>query len=255
MNSRHCLTQSGLPEYLPKDLNLNGGEIQVWCALYSKLDTKLGNMIQLLSDDELSKADKYHLERDRKHFILRHGLLRQLLAHYLKTKADQLAFQRNDYGKPFLKTNSEEHLLFFNLAHSLDLALFVFSRDFEIGIDVEHVHPISDMNRIVYRFFSSPERSEFDLLPTDKRLCAFFRGWTCKEAVLKAIGKGLSNGLDDFSVTLDPDKRARVRDIDSQSIKAHDWSLETAEPIADYVSAVAVKNGSRQYILKYLKLA
>lgn len=246
-------TEGGLWTFSPKELRLNKKEIHVHCTLYSKLDPTSVDMMPLLSEEERSKADTYRFEKDRRHFILRHGLLRQLLAHYVQISPDQLVLEKSDYGKPLLKTGAEEKSIFFSMAHSFDVILYAFSRDLEIGIDVERAHAFPDMNDIIQRFFTSGERSEFAQLPEDKRVRAFFRGWTCKEAVLKAVGKGLSNGLDGFSVTLDPDKKAGVQDTDSPTIKASDWSLEISEPIPDYYSAVAIKFRNKKYVLKYLK--
>lgn len=240
-------------QYPPEELKLLSNEVHIWLVLYADLHTKLGDMFQLLSEDERSKADRYHLSKDRQKFILRHGLLRQILVRYLRSNAARLVFQKNDYGKPFLKTGLEEKSVFFSMTHSIDLVLYAFSRDSEIGIDVEHVDSFPDMNGIVQRFFSSPERSEFSLLPAEKRSGAFFRGWTCKEALLKGIGKGLSNGLDNFCVSLDPEKNAEIQDMDSQSFETKEWSLNVFETFPDYVSAMAVKSAGRQYAVRYLR--
>lgn len=237
----------------PEEPVIMDAEIHVWCTRFDRPDTRLRDMIALLSKDERARAERYQLERDFQLFILRRGLLRKILAGYLKVPADQLLFQTNEYGKPFLKNKIGNQSIFFNCSHANNLVLYAFSFSYEIGIDVAHIHSFSDMDNIVTRYFSLPERLEYNLLPRENRQYAFFRGWTCKEACLKAVGKGLNHGLECIQVILDPRQKAQLRNIDIDSINAADWSLEIIEPMPDYTAALSVDAKEDEYKCKYWK--
>ena len=78
------------------------------------------------------------------------------------------------------------------------------TRDAAIGVDVEHIRADFASEDIATRFFSRLEVETFSSLPKEERVAAFFRCWARKEAYIKAIGKGLSQPLDGFDVTLAP---------------------------------------------------
>ncbi|TMJ89380.1 MAG: 4'-phosphopantetheinyl transferase superfamily protein [Alphaproteobacteria bacterium] len=80
----------------------------------------------------------------------------------------------------------------FSLSHCRDVALIAFTRGVPVGVDVEHVRPLADWKRIAARYLHPGERMELMALSEDERLTAFFRCWTRKEAVAKALGVGLS---------------------------------------------------------------
>ena len=98
----------------------------------------------------------------------------------------------------------------FNISHSGGLAVFAFTLDCEVGVDVEEIRELKDLAEIAARFFCAEETAELMSLPADQRTAAFFRCWTRKEAYIKAIGDGLSAPLDGFAVTLGRDEPARL---------------------------------------------
>lgn len=237
----------------PKQLVFMDRTVHVWSAFVDRLDIQPHEMVPLLSTDEQKRAGKYHRKRDAHRFVMRRGLLRKLLAGYLKIPADQLVFQTNPYGKLFIENRIGNPPLFFNTSHSNGFVLCAFSNCFEIGIDVEHVKAFSGLGDIVRRFFSMPEQLEFNSLPPEHLLQAFFKGWTCKEAFLKAVGKGLDNGLEWVQVSLDPRQKARLIKTDLDATTSFDWSLEIFEPIPEYVAALAVESKGEQFECNYWK--
>ena len=80
----------------------------------------------------------------------------------------------------------------FNLSHSHDLALYAFTLQRRIGIDLEQLRPISMAEQIAKRYFSSQENAVFSKLSQMQKQEAFINGWTSKEAYVKAIGEGLA---------------------------------------------------------------
>ena len=93
---------------------------------------------------------------------------------------------------------------------------------------------------LVDRFFAPAERDQFRALPDDLRLSGFFKGWVCKEAILKAVGCG-ARGLAGCVVDLDPRTPARVVELTGPAREAGPhWSIIVWEPAVGYVAAVAV---------------
>ena len=71
----------------------------------------------------------------------------------------------------------------------------------EIGIDVEMMHDIPEMEQISKRCFSVNEYSIYRSLPERKKKELFYRYWTRKEAFVKAAGDGLSLPLEKFDIS------------------------------------------------------
>src|SRR5204863_6423647 len=80
----------------------------------------------------------------------------------------------------------------FNVAHSEGLALYAFTRVGEVGIDVEFMRDLPDWEQVAEAAFSSYELAQLRACPAERRRDEFFRAWTRQEAVLKALGTGLS---------------------------------------------------------------
>ena len=106
------------------------------------------------------------------------------------------------------------------MSRSGGLALYGFTRDRSIGVDIELMRDIPEMNQIAERFFSISENAVFRSLPETMRTEAFFNCWTRKEGFIKAIGKGLSQPMDKFDVSLVPGESARLLRINGDSKRA-----------------------------------
>src|SRR5205823_2000983 len=108
-------------------------------------------------------------------------------------------FQYGPQGKPGLE-NPLFPGLHFNVSHSGDRALLAFAIGREVGIDVEYVRENLDFVALSERFFSKAEHAALLALPPEHRGSLFYEYWTCKEACLKADGRGLRAPLDKFSI-------------------------------------------------------
>jgi 4'-phosphopantetheinyl transferase len=115
------------------------------------------------------------------------------------------------------------------------------SRDRELGVDVEFVDRRSDNEAIANRFFAEREKRALAAVPADERRVLFFRCWTRKEAVLKALGVGLTVSLDRIEVSADRD--CRLLSIDQTLGRPTDWTLVDLVPAERYAAALAFQNG------------
>ncbi|MFY9562549.1 MAG: 4'-phosphopantetheinyl transferase superfamily protein [Terriglobales bacterium] len=116
----------------------------------------------------------------------------------------------------------------FNLSHTRGLAMLAIARN-RVGIDAEAVCSDIDIEDLSRRFFAPAETEEILGLSSDARIAAFFACWTRKEAIIKALGAGLSMPLDSFQVTVRADQPARL--VSASWGDPNHWSLiDIGEP-------------------------
>lgn len=195
----------------PADLNLNGDEVHVWRAPLDIGATPLSRFELSLAPDERTRAARFVHVRDRDHFIVARGILRELLGRYLNRSPDEVPLRYGAYGKPELSTDKFSGSIRFNLSHSNGLAVYAFASRREVGIDLELVRPAFAVSEIASRFFSDQEILELQKLPLEMQAEGFFLCWTRKEAYVKARGQGLQIPLENFSVTLTPKEPAELK--------------------------------------------
>lgn len=179
-----------------------------------------------LSDSERRRADRFRFERDRRRFIVARARLRELLAGRLDLapQAIELAYGKN--GKPGLAQRYADSGWRFNVAHCDDVAVYAFSRDSDIGVDIEAIRPVCEADALAARFFSRREYAAYSALAPRDRPLGFLECWTRKEAVVKALGDGLSMPLDERDVS-----------------RAPGWSLHSFFPLPGFIAALACHHG------------
>jgi len=225
----------------PLDLALRPDEIHVWCASLDQPVSRFQMLSQTLSLDEYLRAERFHFEKDRKRFIVGRGVLKTILGCYLSVEPSRLQFCHGKNGKPALADTFGKGAILFNTSDSERLALYGFTRDHEIGVDIEHIRDIPEMDQIVERFFSARETIAFRALPESKKKEAFFNCWTRKEAFVKAKGEGLKIGLNQFEVSLAPGQQAALLSTKGDPQEASRWSLRELNPGLGSVAALAVQ--------------
>ncbi len=223
-----------------KQLIIKDDEVHVWLTELNVKPSVLENLKNTLSTDELERANRFHFEKDRHHFIAARGILRVILGGYLDMKPRELNFTYNTHGKPRVLNEIASPEVNFNLSHSHGLALYAVTLGREIGIDIERVRTNLSFERLAKRFFSPLEFQMLSSLPPSERIEGFFNCWTRKEAYIKAMGEGLSIPLNQFHVTLKPGERARIVSIKGDSNLASGWSLHSLTPAPGYAGALAV---------------
>lgn len=220
-------------------LTLGRNEVHLWQA---RLDDQLADSLEvILSEEETGRANRFHFTNDRNHFIVARGLLRRLLAAYLGVSSSaDLTFSYGEKGKPFLAEN-QQGLINFNLAHSHGMALYAFSHDRELGVDLEFVKDELADEKIADRFFSTTEVEALQKVPAELRRQAFFNCWTRKEAYIKARGEGLSMPLNEFDVSLAPGEPAALLRNHKDAAEVTRWSMKSIPVDPGYVAALVVE--------------
>ncbi|HWQ90508.1 MAG TPA: 4'-phosphopantetheinyl transferase superfamily protein, partial [Clostridia bacterium] len=159
---------------------------------------------------------------------------------YLHTAPGSIRFTYGMHGKPRLDGRQAKSGLHFNLAHSHDLALVAVTRLGPVGVDIELIRYLEELDELVSRFFSPREAVAFYRLPADDKPVAFFKLWTRKEAWLKATGEGIAHSLSQVEVSFLPGEPAQLLRVPHSHAPVQGWSLDNLAPAAGYAGAVAV---------------
>ncbi len=214
------------------DLTLLPNNAHVWRINLDIPEAQRQNLLTTLSDDEVARANRFHFPQHRQRFIAGRGILRRILGGYLGIEPQQVLFDYQARGKPVLADALAKSGLCFNLSHSQDLALCAVNYHSQIGIDLEYIRPMSDLEALAKRFFLPREYDLVRSLSPEQQQEIFFRYWTCKEAYLKATGEGLAQ-LEQIEILLNPTEPAQLN-------TSENWSLFELRPAQDSLAAVVV---------------
>ncbi|SFT01882.1 4'-phosphopantetheinyl transferase family protein [Marininema halotolerans] len=163
--------------------------------------------LSLLTDEEKGVFHRYKVDHKKVEFLLGRLLLKSALSSRLGIHPEEITFCKNEYGKLFLTKNSQPSV-HFNLSHTHGLLACAVTTECEVGIDVEGTH--EDHLGVMKTVFVENEISYIQQQRSDEeKQKAFYRIWTRKEAVMKAIGKGFSLPPLSFSVPTETDADSR----------------------------------------------
>lgn len=216
--------------------------IHVWPIRIEPSDELTARFERMLNADERARAARFRFRHLRQSFVTIRGALRILLGRYLRIDPATVRFQYGALGKPHLPSPAPIH---FNLSHSGAVAVLAFSRNCEVGVDVERIRALPDMQLIAERLFCLEEAARFMALPAEQREHAFFLCWTRKEAYVKAAGGGLSVPLDSFEVTLQPGEPAAMLRLGAAPPAEKAWALHNLTLAPDYAAALAYPGAAR----------
>jgi len=243
---------NGLQEFsltdFPIQLNLTEQAVHIWRSPLDLPNNWLHQFASTLSPDEQARANRFRFERDRQWFIAGRGILRLLLSSYLTINPEQLQFTYSVHGKPALNIPDRQQQMqsgiAFNVSHSQGLALYSITCDRPIGIDVEQIRFIQDMEQLAERFFLPSESALIQSVPVAQRQHLFFRLWTYKEAYLKATGEGIT-GLKRVEILLNPDSSIAALNINNAP--ASHWTMLPLDLEPHYAAALAVAGENLQF--------
>jgi 4'-phosphopantetheinyl transferase len=211
--------------------------VHIWRLKISNNLSRKYQLRDLLNDDELQRAGKYHQQKDTDRFIISRAAQRIILSRYQNVAPKHLQFYLSDNKKPYLVSNQGGNL-HYNLSHSVDCILLAVA-DTPVGIDVEFIDHNFPYNDILAENFSE---DEIAYVRESGLADSFFTLWTRKEAILKATGQGLGEHM-----RLMPALNGEF-ELDS-TLTGFDknWELNSFEILPGYVGAVAVCGSGHQY--------
>jgi len=154
-------------------------------------------------------------------------LARYSVGQYLGKPDQQINLVFGEKGKPHIGNLNGVH---FNISHSGNYVVCAVA-PYEIGIDVERIRKVN--LRVAERFFSTPEINDLMSLDEADRMEYFIRLWTIKESYLKAIGRGLTQHLNSFTISKNEDSYRLTG-----SREAEGFGIETHRLSAEYMMAL-----------------
>ena len=232
---------------------LSSGDIHLWWVSLRESNDELSEFRNILSADEQQRADRYRFERHRDAYIVGRGVLRSILSGYTNEAANQIKFRTGPHGKPSLVNSVGSERLCFNYTDANNHALYAFTWNQEIGVDLEDLNRDVDFERIVDRKFTRKEAKAILTLPHCMRKAAFLTCWTRKEGYGKAEGWGIHYPLDSVEV-------CKNCELDRVELKAgngqtRDWVIQQIYPAPSFVGTLVypmIMNSSSNLTIRYL---
>jgi 4'-phosphopantetheinyl transferase len=235
---------------LPNWRSLDDADIHIWNVSLDSPPQDLSYYRSILSKDEVERAMRFVFEKDRDHYIAGRGRLRVILGSYLDLEPSQLEFVYGPHGKPALKSVLGDRVLEFNLSHSKDRALYAFNWNRRIGVDIEYLIPMADMDDFAERYFTPRESAWVNSLSGTQKEDAFFKTWTCKEAFLKANGSGLTVPINQVEISLETEGTVELISVGDDKEQPSNWRLEMFNPFPGYQAALAVDGHAGQIVFQ-----
>lgn len=223
------------------------GDIHLWTISIDTSENQIEGLRSVLSPGEKKKASYYKFEPIQHNYIVSQAVLRILLSSYLDVKPVDIKLGVHKKGKPFLVNDVS---LFFNISNSHGICVYAFTRNAEIGIDIEKIRDLPDINQLIDKNLTTREKKYFQKDP-DNKLSRFFQFWTIKESYLKAIGEGMRLTPENLEFSLD-NGAIRLQSV-NYGFDAADWQFKGFTREGNYMGALTYKG--KDTVIREMSLA
>lgn len=194
----------------------------------------------VLSLSERRRAAEFLNTVARERFVKSRTVLRCLLGEHLGLRPDDVPIRLDAWGKPQLGPPFSE--INFNLAHAEHLCLFALVCGHAVGADLEQVRERPGLNGVSARLFGPEEHKALMETPAGDFNAAFYRTWTRREAVIKALGLGLGVAPDEVSVPVSA--ASRPWSLKAGGVLQTSWLTSDLEGVPGFCAALAVPGGA-----------
>jgi phosphopantetheinyl transferase len=188
-SSEPAATSRKWPEaVIPNELAT--ANVVIWCARISELAGAREWLDARLVGADLAPIEAANRESRKDELRLGRALLRDALRHFgFATLATQPVVP-GEHGRPrFSDANAAN--LEFSISHAGDWVAVAIARDANVGLDLEQTNRKLNAALLGPRILDDVERNTLAQLNPANAGSALLHAWVGKEAVLKAIGKGL----------------------------------------------------------------
>ena len=201
--------------------------------------------LALLSDDERQRCRRYLYAGPRRRFALCRAALRAVLCDRLGCDNEQLTFGAWEFGKPVAILHGEVAPVSFNVSHSGSHGLIAYAPEGRLGVDVEERGERKGLDGLIAAALTPDEQAElFASADEQQKLHGFLRAWTIKEAVIKAVGLGISMSMSDLETPQTMRRGASGGVFELRQSPGVRWRLEDLGT-DDFAAAVAHEVGAR----------
>ena len=187
--------------------------------------------LALLDDEERRRWDRFVVQGARRQFTLCRAALRINLCERLGCANDELSFGYLEHGKPFARVNGTPSPVSFNVSHSGSNGLIGFAEHDGLGVDLEERAPDRNFDGIGSSVYGPGERRALTAAAGPQKADVFYRLWSLKEALIKALGTGFSLNPSRFEVPAAMLGGARSSVFRFPHAPSHSWWLmDLGEP-------------------------
>lgn len=158
--------------------------------------------LEWLSVTEQARSRRFVHAGPRRRYTLCRAALRAILCHRLGCDGQRLSFGTSSHGKPFARVDDMPEPISFNVSHGRSHGLIAVAPRGRLGVDIEERRARDDLDDLTDAVLGPNEKREFALLRGNARTHFFFRMWTLKEALIKALGLGFSLDPAEFEVPI-----------------------------------------------------
>lgn len=218
-------------------ITLKPATIDVWSAWLTQPPWPSTSLERVLSFEEQGKASGFAHLADRQGAVVSRGLLRFLLAAYLRYAPEAIPLLTAAHGKPHIAEAFNPHGLEFSVAHTKRLVVFAVAQGFPVGIDVEFVDRLSTVWDLVISAFCAAEYATWCALPLGEQRRAAISAWTAKEAVFKAAGSEGLRSFRDIEVAIGGDGPLLLR-LGETVQQPPTWRLVECAPAPGYIGTL-----------------
>lgn len=170
--------------------DLDFDKITIFTSKMTEMKGYLTSFWQILSIQEKKQAKEFVNNNLKHKYILSHGLLRYILSSYTDIPPQNILYFFNRFNKPFLKSSNQNRIQF-SMSHSKDYVTYALSLGNHVGIDIEWQDMDLNLDEIASFVLTAKELDIYQKFSKEEKFQAFYRVWTKKEAITKALGKGL----------------------------------------------------------------
>lgn len=230
--------------------------MKIYCIKISDIShDELERLSLSISKEKKSKIDKFINKKDKIRTLIGEFLIRTMINKELGIRSRYIEFEKNRYGKPYLKKYPKFN---FNISHSGDFVLCA-TDNRPIGVDIEEIKYI-EYEEIIKNFFTERECEYIFENDLDTQLSKFYEIWTLKESYIKCSGQGLAIPLNSFSIYIDKSKNIKmINDEKYNKYMFKRFDIESNYKIAicslnKEISSNIIKINQNELLNKYFNL-
>lgn len=210
--------------------------VELWLLPLALPPARLDRLAATLDAGEQRRLQALVHADTRQRFVAAHGGMRAVLGRRLGLPAAAVPLLALQDERPRLAGDALE----LSLAHAGSYALLGIAAGMRIGVDLEPVRELPDLDQLAPLVLAPCEQAALVRLPAACRSTAFLRSWTRKEAVLKAVGLGLA--VDPAAVPTGFGRRVlHLSTLGS-------WHLRNLVPAAGHLAALATARPCRSVL-------
>lgn len=212
--------------------------------IFSDSEQYFRALYEILSEERKTKLRAFKFQEDKIRCLLAEILLKYGLWEQYKLPREILRFGFGEFKKPYLIGYEQIH---FNLSHSGNW-VFCGIGEVSLGVDVERMK--EDHLDIAKSFYTEEEYKDILNKPVELQKRAFYELWTLKESYMKAVGAGLSIGLNTFGFQK---KDSKIRLVQKEK-DGSSYVFFSSQLDQEHITAVCAKSDTDSVIDQKIKI-